>query len=213
MQLPHLAAVIEAVPAYLLLFPGALYLFFGWQVYRVTLALTSGLLGATVGAGCVHALAINQPAAVIVVIALVVVSAALSVPFKVLALFLLGGLAGLVLLMIPGIAFETEVAGLFWAILAFLAGGSCVVVFVRPMVIVSTAILGSAVLLRSLAVLLYNASPRLDEFTDIARTPIFLAVFLALSGLGVLCQFTSAPRAPAAPSRRPPPPLNTNSLQ
>jgi hypothetical protein len=201
---------IEAIPAALLIFPGALYLFFGWQLYRLTLAATAAVFGALVGAALASSFAALRPWGVLLTVAVTLIFTGIAVPLQRLALFILGGLGGFALVLLAYASFETEVAFLFWGIMAFLAGGSCAVVFLRPLVILSTALLGGLVVTRSVAILLHQASSRLDEVGKIICAPKFFLVFLCLFGLGILCQTTSRWRYPEAPppeAPEPPAPL------
>jgi len=160
MHIAGLSEAVQQIPPALLISPGALYLFFGWQLYRVTLVVAGAVFGAFVGAGAAHLAALAPSGQIVMVVVGGALVGGLALFVERMALFILGGLAGVALAMLATAMFETEVAFLFWAIMMFLAGGSCAVKFTKPLVIFSSSLLGGTALLRGVAMLAFRVPPQ-----------------------------------------------------
>lgn len=183
------------IPAILLICPGALFLFFGWQLHRLTFSFAAAIFGVFVGYLGAHMLGLSTASIYALPVALAVAFVAVAVAFERLAIFVLGGVAGLMSLQFLPNIFDTEAAYLFWALIMFLVGGSCVVLFLRPLVILASAFIG--------AVLVTGALMRLMQTSTYSSiTPTSLIVFFILLGAGILCQATSQwqPPTPSLPS-------------
>ena len=219
MDIANLSQSIQQIPPALLIFPGALYLFFGWQLYRVTLVVAGAVFGAFVGASAAHFASLAPSGQIMMVVGGGVVVGGLALFMKRMALFILGGLAGTALVMLAAAMFETEVAFLFWAIMMFLAGGSCAVKFTKPLVIFSTSLLGGTAVLRGVAMLVFRVPPQSDALRHVIQRPAGLALLLVLVAFGIFCQATSdgALGATPAPVQAPPtlaiPPLGAPPVE
>jgi len=178
---------------------GALYLFWGWQLYRLTLMMAAALVGGMAAAIAAETLGHNG---LIPALCGGALFALLAVPLQKLSVFVLGGLCGAGIGVMMSAYCQSEVVFLFWTLFGFLLVGGLAVRFFKPMVILGTSFTGAWSITHALALFL-NRIPSDSSGLDVCVYPkSYLLLFLCLVLLGIVSQcwiHAEKPPAPATP--------------
>jgi len=159
---------------------GAVYLFWGWQLYRFTLVMTSVIVGGLFGAALARGWGYFG---LVPAVGGAMLFGLLAVPLEKAAVFLLGGLCGAGFgMMVAGYSPES-VVNTFWALLGFIVFGGLAVRFFKPIIVIATSLLGSYCITHALAVILGRVPP--GKF---AYPAPFKWLFVCLFVLGVILQ-------------------------
>ena len=173
---------------------GALDCFFGYRLFKFTLALVGALLGVALGDAAAQALGLAQTGQLVAVVAGGVLGVALTFLLYLAAVFVTGFLFGLALGMLLLAHFHPMVAILSGCLLG-VGGGFLALKLQRVLIILATALLGS---FRALLALSYFTS-RIDWLfycrqpqqipTLIDANPWMFPAILVLAAFGVIAQF------------------------
>ncbi len=145
--------MVQSVPAALsatiALGAGFLFLFFGWQVYRVAWVALGVLVGGAIGAGISFALdaglGVYIPALVLA-IPIGLILGMLTLKLQKVGAFIVGGLAGAVPVLSQPHLIQSEYGLYATAGFVFLLGGVLAVLLWRPMIILSFSVLGASLI-------------------------------------------------------------------
>lgn len=173
---------------------GALDCFFGYKVFKVTLALVGGLLGLGFGQATATALGLGPAGVTVGLIAGGVLGVGLAFLLYIAAVFVTGFLFGAVLGILLLANFHPMVALLSGGVLG-VCGGFLAVKLQRVLIILSTALRGAALAVLALAYfthqldwLFYCRQP--DQLPALlASNPWMLPAILALAAVGAIAQF------------------------
>lgn len=179
---------------------GVLDCFFGYRIFKITLALLGGLLGAAAAQAATQRLGAGETLQVVALIAGALAGAGLAFLLYLAAVFLAGFGFGATLGLLLLSHFHPMVALLTGVVLG-IAGGFLAVKAQRVLIILSTALLGS---FRALLALSYFTS-RID-WLYYFRQPVQLPALiennawlfpsiLALAAVGAIAQFELGGRA------------------
>lgn len=163
---------------------GVLLLLAGWQTFRLALFLVGGLLGAVLGAELAGALNVTTW---IIAAPCALAAGILAVMLQKVGAFFLGGACGLAAVLSAEHMFANPTG--FWiaAALAFAIGGMLSLFLWRPMIIVSLALLGAALITDGVVLAIRQIQPALAE--RLAQHPWGpVAAVAILTVLGVFFQ-------------------------
>jgi len=176
---------------------GVMYLFWGWQLRRFTLAAAGAILGGLVG------IYVSRSAGYPMLICAgigVLVFGVLAAPLQKVSAFILGGLCGAAFgLVLTGSYLESNVM-LFWVILGFITAGGLAVRFFKPIIVIGTSLLGSYCVTHALAFYLH----RINTGGGAPYPWPFVVLFFCLMALGIICQYVLAWKE-EEPARQAPP--------
>lgn len=183
---------------------GAVYLFWGWQLRRLTLMMAAAVVGGMAASIAAEACGHNGLVPAMVGGALF---ALLAVPLQKLSVFVLGGIGGAGFGLMSLAYYQSEVVLVFWMLFGFLLVGGLAVRFFRPMVILGTSITGAWSIAHALALFLGRIPPDSSGLDMFAYPKSYLLLFVCLFLLGILSQcwlHEETPRpATAAPPQEP----------
>ena len=136
--------LVNAVPGIVLpglcFLVGAVFLFWGWKLYRVALALMGALVGWAVGLSVAAPLGVP---AIFVALPLAVLCALLALSLQYVGVFLVCGLWGVFLVLGAHEMIHTAAVRYIAAVVAFFVIGGLAVAIWRPMIIFLLAMFGA----------------------------------------------------------------------
>lgn len=173
---------------------GVLDCFFGYRVFKITLALVGGLLGAVAGQLAAHALGVGPGGITVGVIAGGLLGAGLAFLLYIAAVFVAGFGFGATLGILLLANFHHMVALLTGGVLG-IVGGFLAVRLQRVLIMLSTAMLGAFRAMLALAyftnqidwVYYFRTPDQLPALID--GHPWMFPAILALAAVGVIAQF------------------------
>ncbi|MEW6356871.1 MAG: DUF4203 domain-containing protein [Planctomycetota bacterium] len=177
--------LVVSVPSGFYAVVGAIYLFWGWQLYRFTLTMAAAFVGGIGTAAVAQAAGYNAFAPALVGGA---IFAVFAVPLQKLAVFILGGACGAGIGFISSSYFQSEAVFIFWALFGFLLIGGLAVRFFRPMVIVGTCVSGAWSITHAIAVFFHRIPPNASGMDMFAYPVSYVILFVCLFWLGVISQ-------------------------
>ena len=195
-DLEELIGNLEQYPAapvatlVLLAVMGLVYLLLGWRFYRFVLVLTLVLVGGALGAAVadhfgIHPLWLALP--------LGVAAGLLVVWIERIGAFVLGGLAGAVPVIASQTYFSSATTFNLAVIAAFLIMGSFTVLFLQPMIVLGTSVIGAATIEHVGLLLVARIRPEL-AYRIVTQFPaVVVGVFFAMVVIGILCQTRTLP--------------------
>lgn len=173
---------------------GFLDCFFGYRVFKITLAVVGGLVGLAAGHGAAIALGLGETAELVSMVVGAVVGGVLAFMLYIAAVFIAGFGFGATLGMLL-LANYQHMVSLLVGVITGIIGGFLAVKAQRILIILSTALLGSfrAILALSyftnqLDWLFYFRQPEQMPALIEGNTWMFPAI-LALAAVGVMAQF------------------------
>ena len=159
---------------------GAVCLVVGWRIYRVLLVafgtLAAGALAASLTSdfGTLVMLGLGVPVGAF--------GGLLAARIERFGVFVLGGLAGAVPILVNADFFLSNHTMYFAALICFLLAGSLAVLFWKPAIVLSMCIVGATLVERGVMILLEAAQPglalRVSSEHNLAVTLVFLALLL-----------------------------------
>lgn len=176
---------------------GALYLFWGWQLYRLTLMMAAALVGGVAASIAAEAWGYNG---LIPAIAGGALFALLAVPMQRLSVFVLGGICGAGIGFFSSTYYQSDVVFLFWTLFGFLLVGGLAVRFFRPMVILGTSVIGAWSITHALALFLGRIPSWSSGVNMFVYPKSFVLLFLCLFMLGIISQCWIHEEKPHAPA-------------
>jgi hypothetical protein len=175
-------AIIRAGVSFLI---GAVFVFWGWKIYRVALMLMGALVGWAIGV----VIAVRLGAAAIVVAALLaVLCAILAVFLQRLGVFLVTGLWAALLVLHAHELIHSALARDLAAAGAFFVVGGVAVLLWRPMITFLLAMFGAWLVAYAVGLTVDVLSPHGSERWEMAHPWITFAAILFLAAIGLYHQ-------------------------
>ena len=140
------AAMPDAVLAAVLFLVGAVFVFWGWKIYRVALALMGALVGWAVGMAIGTALGVNG---FFVALALAIICAFLAIFLQKVGVFIVCGLWGAYLVLGAHEMIQAASARYLAAGVAFFVVGILAVLLWRPMITFLLAMFGAGLIVNA----------------------------------------------------------------
>jgi len=179
------AALPAVVLAGVLFVVGAVFVFWGWKLWRVALALMGALVGWAVGAVVAAPLGV---AAVFVALPLAVICAFLAIFLQKVGVFLVAGLWGAYLVLGAHEMIHAAAARYLAAGVAFFVVGILAVLLWRPMVTFLLAMFGAGLIANAATMTADLFKPGAAAAWETAHPWIMLAAICAVAGVGLYCQ-------------------------
>ena len=176
---------------------GALFLLFGWPVYRVSVVVLGVMIGAAMGAGIGHLLALHP---IILAIPLGLLVGLLALSLQKIGAFLAIGLCAAVLVLT--IADVAEAGHGIWiaAALAFVTAGTLAVLLWKPMVTLGMAVIGATLIANAVYLSAEQISPGAAPAFIAAHPNLAAASVAFIAIIGVL--FQRADQGPSPPPKK-----------
>ena len=179
------AAVPGIVLAAVLFLVGAVFVFWGWKIYRVALALMGALIGWVVGVSIAASLGLG---AVFVALPLAIICALLALFLVKAGVFLVCGLWGAFLVLGAHEMIHAAAARYLAAGVAFFVVGLLAVLLWRPMVTFLLAMFGAGLVANSVTLAVDQFKPGAAARWETAHPWIMLAAILVVAGIGLYHQ-------------------------
>ena len=178
-------AVPEIVLAGLCFLIGAVFIFWGWRIYRVALALMGALVGWAVG------LAVAAPlggAAVLVALALAIICGFLAIFLQKVGVFLVAGLWGALLVLGAHEMIQAAAARDLAACVAFFVVGGLAVLLWRPMITFLLAMFGAEMVANAATMTTDLFKPGAAARWETAHPWMTFAAIIVVAGIGLYHQ-------------------------
>jgi hypothetical protein len=179
------AALPAVVLAGVLFVVGAVFVFWGWKLWRVALALMGALVGWAVGAVVAAPLGV---AAVFVALPLAVICAFLAIFLQKVGVFLVAGLWGAYLVLGAHEMIQAAAARYLAAGVAFFIIGILAVLLWRPMVTFLLAMFGAGLIANAATMTADLFKPGAAGRWEAAHPWITLAAILVVAAIGLYHQ-------------------------
>jgi len=191
-----------------LLVCGVVYLLWGWRLYRVLLVATvvvvSGVAAGLVARECdVPPLLAAMPVGILCGLC--------AVWIERFGAFVLGGLSLAAPLADARACFASTHVYLFALIAGFLIAGSLAVVFLRPVMILATSVVGACCIERGVLFLASAARPGIGGYLIRVYPAGFVFIFFGLVVVGILYQTRGRPEEAPEPAEEAPAPQDEGS--
>jgi hypothetical protein len=182
---PIVKAVPQIVLAGLSFLIGAVFIFWGWKIYRVALALMGALVGWTVGVVIAAPLGV---AAIFVALPLAVIGGLLAMLLQQVGVFFVAGLWGALLVLGAHEMIHAAGARYLAAGVAFFVVGVLAVLLWRPMIIFLLAMFGAGLVADAAAMTADLFKPGAAARWETAHPWITFAAILFVAGVGLYHQ-------------------------
>jgi hypothetical protein len=182
---PVVKAVPQIVLAGLCFLIGAVFIFWGWKIYRVALTLMGALVGWTVGVVIAAPLGV---AAIFVALPLAVVCGLLAMLLQQVGVFLVAGLWGAFLVLGAHEMIQAAGARYLAAAVAFFVVGILAVLLWRPMIIFLLAMFGAGLVADAAAMTADLFKPGTAGRWETAHPWMMFAAILVVAGIGLYHQ-------------------------
>jgi len=181
--------VVNAVPGIVLaglcLLIGAVFVFWGWRLWRVALAVMGALVGWAVGVAVAAPLGI---AAVFIALPLAILCGLLALSLQYVGVFLICGLWGVFLVLGAHEMIHAAAARYIAAVVAFFVVGGLAVAFWRPMIIFLLAMFGAGLVADAATLTADLFRPGAAARWETAHPWIMLAVIIVVAAIGLYHQ-------------------------
>ena len=178
-------AMPEIILAGLFFLTGAVFVFWGWKIYRVALVLMGALVGWAVGLVVAASLGIG---AVLVALPLAVVCGILAILLQQVGVFVVAGLWGALLVLGAHEIIQAAAARYIAAGVAFFVVGGLAVLLWRPMITFLLAMFGAGLVADAATMTADLAKPGAAARWETAHPWITLAAILVVAGIGLYHQ-------------------------
>ena len=164
---------------------GALYLLFGWRLHLILLVAAMVVGGGVLGLLSAHVLNVAEWPVALVTGVLCGILAGLV---ERVGVFMFGGLAGVVLFLDMGRLFREEVAFLFFLLIVFVVAGSLAATFMKPAIVLATAVLGALGLIWGGMLCIETMRENAGKDFALNHPAVMALLFFGLIVLGILFQ-------------------------
>ena len=178
-------AVPEIILAGLSFLIGAVFVFWGWRIYRVALALMGALVGWAVGVIVAAALGVG---ALFVALPLAILCGILAIFLQNAGVFLVSGLWGAFLVLGAHEMIQAASARYLAAGVAFFVVGILAVVLWRPMITFLLAMFGAEMVANAMTMTVDLLKPGAAARWETAHPWIMFAAIIAVAGIGLYYQ-------------------------
>jgi hypothetical protein len=179
------AGVPEVVLAAVLFLAGAVFVFWGWKIYRVALALMGALVGFAVGPIIAVGLGVS---AIFVAVPLAVICAILALFLQKVGVFLVSGLWGAFLVLGAHEMIQADAVRCLAAGVAFFVVGILAVLLWRPMITFLLAMFGAGLVACAATLTADLFKPDAAARWETAHPWIMLAAICVVAGVGLYYQ-------------------------
>jgi hypothetical protein len=181
--------VVKAVPPIVLagvcFLIGAVFIFWGWKLYRVALALMGALVGWAVGLAVAAPLGIT---AVFIALPLAVLCALLALSLQYVGVFVICGLWGALLVLGAHEMIQAAAVRYIAAVVAFFVVGGLAVAFWRPMITFLLAMFGAGLVADAATLTADLFKPGAAARWETAHPWIMLVAIIIVAGIGLYHQ-------------------------
>jgi hypothetical protein len=164
---------------------GAVFVFWGWKIYRVALALMGALVGWTVGAIVAAPLG---PSVFFVALALAILCGFLAIFLQKVGVFLICGLWGALIVLGAHDMIQASAARYLAAGVAFFVVGILAVLLWRPMITFLLAMFGAGLIANAATMAANLFKPGAAARWETAHPWITLAAILVVAAIGLYHQ-------------------------
>jgi hypothetical protein len=179
------AAMPEVVLAAVLFLVGAVFVFWGWKIYRVALALMGALVGFVVGGFIASLLGVS---AIFVALPLAVICAFLAIFLQKVGVFLVSGLWGAFLVLGAHEMIRADATRCLAAGAAFFVVGILAVLLWRPMITFLLAMFGAGLIANAATMTADLFKSGAAARWETAHPWIMFAAICVVAGIGLYYQ-------------------------